>query len=430
MKAVLQNLASVLGGEAAVRVANFAAVLFIARAYDGRVFGVYAVILAIVTAVVMFADNGLQTLAITQLSGASLAHNQTFGRLVFAKTVVLGASIAVLALIAAATGKKSLFWEIGLWVALRTIVQSYSQLQLAILKSVSRAKVIGILQSVHGVLLLLGLGWAYKHSWSVFTLLAWLTCCQSFELVLGARVLYRNGIVPRWPECLHLLQTLKSSVPLGLGYGLANLSIRSDTIILSMVASLAAVGAFSAANAILLIVYLSSWLFSSVLLPEMLRIAHEPDGLTAFANEWARRVLLVSVPCVVVVCSLAPRAIVFLYGANYASSGLIASALLVACPFILLNAIYTARVIAIHRADIFVKVYGVAALATLALDFLLGHLFGSLGISVAIVIREAGILTGYRLVAYDRVLVAGGKTETASGGQWDTSVDPMRSSNY
>src|SRR5262249_50725475 len=131
--------------------------------------------LAIVTAVVMFADNGLQTLAITQLSGSSLAYNQIFGRLMFAKTAMLGASLALLAFIAAAIGRKILFWEIGFWVALRTIVQSYSQLQLAVLKSVSRAKVIGILQSVHSVVLLAGIGQAYKHSWSVFTLLAWLT---------------------------------------------------------------------------------------------------------------------------------------------------------------------------------------------------------------------------------------------------------------
>jgi O-antigen/teichoic acid export membrane protein len=429
MKAVLQNLASVLGGEAAVRVANFVAVLFIAREYGGTVLGAYAVALAMVTVVVMFADNGLQTLAITQMSAASTASNQIFGRLLFAKTAMMGASIVVLVLIAAATAQETLFVEIGLWVALRTIVQAYSQLQLAILKSVSRANVIGVVQSLHSVLLFVGIGFAYKQSWGVFALLGWLTLCQFFELALGARVLHGNGIVPRWPERLRLLQTLKLAAPLGIGYGLANLMIRSDTIILSIFASLAAVGMFSAANSILLIVYLSSWLFSSILLPEMMRIEHGPQGLTAYVNQWARRVLVASVPCVVLVCWLAPRAIVLLYGAKFASSGLIASALFVACPFILLNAIYTAQVIAIHRADIFVKVYGLGAVATLALDCLLGYLVGPMGISVAIVIREAGILLGYRfLVSKDATPEQ--TEQTIAGGSWDESVGSAGSSNY
>jgi O-antigen/teichoic acid export membrane protein len=56
LKTVLQNLASVVGGEAAVRAANFVVVLFISREYGAAALGAYAVSLAVSTVVVMFAD--------------------------------------------------------------------------------------------------------------------------------------------------------------------------------------------------------------------------------------------------------------------------------------------------------------------------------------------------------------------------------------
>lgn len=396
MKVILQNLASVLGGEAAVRLANFAAVLFIARVYGGMVLGAYAVSVAIVTVVVMFSDNGLQTAAITELSAASLGRNHTVGRLTFAKTVMLVASVILLALVAAWTRKGSIFWEIGLWVALRTVLQSYSQLQMAILKSVLRANAIGIIQLLHSSILLLGIWFASKLEWDIFALLGWLTFCQFVELVLGAGVLYQSGVLPRWPERLHLIATLKMAAPFGIAYGLANLIVRSDTIILSSFTPLAGVGVFSAANTILLMVYLSSWLFSSVLLPDMVRLAGGPESLAAYANQWVRWVLWITVPGAVLASLAAPRAIFLLYGPNFASSGLIASAMALACPFILLNSIYTARAIAINRI-VFLGVYGAGALATLALDFLFGRAWGPMGIACAIVLREAGMLLGFGL---------------------------------
>lgn len=417
MKAVLQNLASVLGGEAAVRLANFAAVLFIARVYGGIVLGSYAVSVAIITVVVMFADNGLQTAAITQLSAASLDRNHTVGRLTFAKTIMLVVSILLLALIAAWTRKGSIFWEIGFWVALRTVLQSYSQLQMAILKSVSMAKVIGIIQVLHSSILFLGIWLAFKWKWDIFTLLGWLTFCQFVELVLGSGVLYQSGILPRWPERLHLIATLKLAAPFGVAYGLANLIIRLDTIILSTFTSLAGVGVFSAANTILLMVYLTSWLFSSLLLPDMVRLAGKPERLAAYANQWVRWVLWSTVPGAVLVSLAAPRAIVLLYGANFASSGLIGSAMALACPFILLNSIYTARVIAVHRRSVFLGIYGAGALATLALDFLFGRALGPIGIACAIVLREAGMLLGFRLlISYPTPSSAELKVRAVSGG--------------
>ncbi|HTQ96704.1 MAG TPA: oligosaccharide flippase family protein, partial [Candidatus Acidoferrum sp.] len=158
MKAILHSLLSVIGGEAAVRAANFAAVLLIARMYGKVELGAYAASLAVVTVVVMFADNGLQTAAITQVSQETENRNQVIGQLAICKTILLALAAIVLFGVAVWTKQTDLFLATGIWVAARTIVQSYSQLQMSILKSVSLAKWIGMIQSAHSGFLFLGIG--------------------------------------------------------------------------------------------------------------------------------------------------------------------------------------------------------------------------------------------------------------------------------
>jgi len=417
VKTVLQNLASVVGGEAAVRVANFAAVLVIARAYGKVALGAYAVSLAVVTVVVMFSDSGLQTAAITQITPSGSNRNQIVGQFTISKSILLALAAVLLLVIAVWSGQTSFFLTIGFWVTLRALLQSFSQLQMSVLKSVSLAKWIGIIQLIHGAFLLIGIALAFRTTWSFVALLVWMTACQLLEVFLGALVLSRSGIWPAWPRQLDFLSLVRMASPFGIAYGLANLIVRSDTIVLSTLAPLEELGAFSAVNAILLIVYVCGWLFSSVLLPGMTRASARPETLKAYANQWARLLLFFTVPCAVLVSLVAPRAVVLLYGSAFGSSGLFGSVMALACPLILMNSVYTTLTIAAGQRGVLVGIFCAGAVATVALDFLLGRAFGALGVCIAIVIREAGMLLGFLLAASRFVLpVASVEIPVSPGG--------------
>jgi O-antigen/teichoic acid export membrane protein len=417
MRAVLQSVVSVIGGEAAVRAANFAAVLVIARAYGRAALGAYAVSLAVVTVVVMFADSGLQTAAITQISSLNAYRNQIIGRLTASKSILLAMATILLLVVAGLTKQEALFLAIGFWVTVRAILQSYSQLQMAVLKSVSKANWIGIIQCLHSAILVAGIWLAMKDGWAISSLLCWLASCQLLELLLGTAVLYRNGIWPSRPVRLNFFATVKMAAPFGIAYGLANLIIRADTIVLSTLVPLAELGAFSAANTILLIVYVCAWLFGSILLPEMVRLSSQPESLKMYANQWMRLVVLVAVPAALLVSLAAPRAIMVLYGPPFAGSGTLASIMVVASPLILLNSIYTARTIATNSHAMLLGIFSVGALASLALDFLFGRAYGSLGIAWAIVIREAGMLVAFWLLTSRLSVAATGlELRVSSGG--------------
>ena len=56
-------------------------------------------------------------------------------------------------------------WMVAVWVTLRTVLQSYSQLQMAFLKAVGRHS-IGPMQFAHAFLLLTGILLTYRQGWS------------------------------------------------------------------------------------------------------------------------------------------------------------------------------------------------------------------------------------------------------------------------
>jgi O-antigen/teichoic acid export membrane protein len=395
MKPVLQSIVSVIGGEAAVRAANFAATLFIARVYGGFVLGGYAASIAVVTIVIMFADNGLQTFAITELSRTPSGPNGIVGQVYISKTILVAIAVVLLGVVASWLKLNPLLWAIGTWVTIRTVVQSYSQLQMAILKSLSKAKAIGLIQVTHSLILLAGIWLAFLHGWTVFTLLAWFTGGQFFEFAMTLLALSGADFRLGWPAQIQFWTAMRKSTPFGMTYGLANLIVRSDTVVLSTLVPLSVLGTFSAANSILVVVYVAAWLLGSVLLPEMARLSASAESLHLYVRKWTRLLAFTALPCAFLAFLAAPKVVVLLFGPSFGQSGKLASVMALACPFIALNSVYTNFAIAMNRTAVFTGLFAATAVIAIALDFLLGRVFGPVGIAAAIVIREVGMLFGF-----------------------------------
>jgi O-antigen/teichoic acid export membrane protein len=398
MRAILINAASVIGGELSVRAANFVALLFIARAYGGTTLGACAVSLAVITTVLMFADNGLQTFAITELSGRSAGRNQIIGQLYIFKTILVTIAILLLALIAYWLKWNLFLWEIGAWITLRTALQSYSQLQMAVLKSVAEANAAGAIQAVHSLILLFGIWFVHMHRLPIVALLAWFSTAQFTEYLLTFPILLRAGCRPSIPVRIAFWAAMRKSTPFGITYGLANLIVRSDTIVLSTLVPLSILGIFSAANSVLLIVYVAAWLLGSVLLPRLVQLSTSHRVLHSYVRKWARILLLASVPIAFVAFLCAPKVMLLLFGPSLAKSGSFAAVIALACPFILFNALYTSAAIAMNKRVVFMGLFAATAIIAIGLDYLLGLRFGAMGIAIAIVIREVAMTAAFWLL--------------------------------
>ncbi|MGA2812440.1 MAG: oligosaccharide flippase family protein [Candidatus Acidiferrum sp.] len=389
MKRILQNLASVVGGETILRVANLAAAIAIARLYGPAVLGLYGACTALVTVVFMFADGGLQLSAITEIGSARERAPWLVGEFYLSKSILCATAVGFLFAIGIRKGFPNIYWVIGGFITLRTLIQSYSQLQIAILKSFVTMHLIGIIQAFHSAVLILGIAVAYVQNWSIVGLLKLLVLGQALELFLMTGAVLRIRVRPCWPLFSSCLGLMRRSVLLGLGYALANLIVRLDVVVLSFVVSLPELGQFSAADNLLVVAYLASWLFGSVLLPEMVELSNSPEVLDRFLNRWIRIAYKITVPGALVVFLIAPRAITMLYGSDFAHAGALASWIFGACPFIVFNSLSLHYTIAIGAKRTYLKTMLFTALSATALNYSLAHYFGAAGVAAAILIRES-----------------------------------------
>jgi O-antigen/teichoic acid export membrane protein len=389
VKRTLQNLASVLGGEALVRVANLAAALAIARLYGPTVLGLYGACIALVTSVFMFADSGLQLSAITEIGSVREQAPWMAGAFYLSKSVLCAIAVVFLFTIGVYGNVPRTYWVIGGFVTLRTLIQSYSQLQIAILKSLFRMHFIGVIQGFHAGVLFVGIAIAFVQRWTITPLLELLVVGQMLEFLLMSCAVLAARIRPRWPAFSSCFALMRRAVLLGLGYALANLTIRLDVVILSLVVSLPELGQFSAADNLLVVAYLAAWLFGSVLLPEMVKLADSPDVLGQFVKRWMRIAYKIVVPAALLVFLIAPRAITALYGLDFARAGALASWMALACPFIFFNSLSLHHVIATGAKRAYLKIMLMTALVAVVLNFFFARYFGSAGVTAAILIRES-----------------------------------------
>jgi polysaccharide transporter, PST family len=396
-----------------VRAANLAAAIVIARLYGPAILGLYGACLAVVTVVFMFAESGLQLSAITEIGVVPSQASWLVGQLYVSKAILSVFAVVFLFAVGVHGDFPKIYWVIGGLITLRTLIQSCSQLQIAILKSLFRMHLVGIIQAFHAGVLFLGIAIAFVQHWSVVTLLEILVAGQTLELLFMSGAVYWARIHPRWPVFSKCLALMRRSVPLGLGYALANLIVRADVVVLSLLVPLPEIGQFSAANNLLVVAYLAAWLLGSVLLPEMVQLADSAARLGQFMTRWIQLTSKIAIPAALILFLIAPRAVTALYGPDFAHAGVLASWMILACPFIAFNSLFLHHTIATGAKLAYLKIMFVAALFATVLTYLLGRYFGAAGVTGAILIRES-LLSVVLWLRHSRTSRAGVEIEVSA----------------
>ena len=393
----IANLAHVVGGEALLRISNFFVAVAIARLGGATVFGMYATALAYITIAVMVFDNGLQVSAVREIGARPREVDHTTTRLVVSKTLLFGAMVVALLLIARIADLSNFAWTIGALIVLRTAMQSYCQLEIAVMKAIDRVQVVGAIQGAHAAFLLAAMAWCYFFRQSVVTVLWVLVLGQILELLVEALWLWRNGLrVVRvtLSECWRLLS---GSTTIGIVIGLTIVILRLDVIVLSWVKGAGEAGVFAAAQTAITMVYVVAWLTASVLLADMTRLSADPPALQSFIQHWTKLILAVSIPASLFGIAAGPPLLRILFGPGFGATGTLLAIMLPAVPVILLNSLYLYFAIAVHAVRQYLGIFVGAALLTLALALVLDSRFGATGAAITVLLREAAILVMFML---------------------------------
>jgi O-antigen/teichoic acid export membrane protein len=290
-------------------------------------------------------------------------------------------------------------WWIGAFITIRTMLQACCQLNTAALKAIDRMRVIGFIQAAHAVLIVTGLSYCYATSAPIEGILLVLIAGQSFEMMLEIGWLVYCGFRAQAVSLAECFRLVLRSTPMGASFTIAGVVLRLDVIILSTVAGAAATGVFAAAQTPIVMVYVVSWLFGSVLLPELTRLAGSPLELRSFVSKWSRMVAYFAFPATLAAVLLGPSLMRMLFGKGFHQTGTLFLIMILAMPFILLSSLYVNQAIALRATTMYFGAYIALAVVAVGLDFLLAWKWGALGVAVAVSLREFGLYLGLRFCA-------------------------------
>jgi O-antigen/teichoic acid export membrane protein len=397
MKKTFANLTSIVGGELAIRIANFAAAVVIARLYGAASLGFYATALAFATIVGTIGDNGLSISAVSEVSRRLDEIDRVVSALYVTKTALFSIVLACAAILIAWLHLGRVEWLIGALVLLKVLLNSYGALHFGVLKSLNRMRTVGLIQVLHAGVLVSGIGVVYMQHRSIVTLLLVLLGGQFLELLTSGAVVYLNEV--------RLVRVYKSdcwrlvafSTPIGGASLISAVILRMDVLTISVLFSAAQVGHFAAANNGLIIIYLVGNLFGNVLLPEMVRMSR--SDLDKYIARWIRLIFAITVPIAIGIAAVAKTLIVAVYGHSFADAGILASVMVLAMPFIIMNYLYFNRAIALQKHRCYLSVYMTTAILAITLNFTLAHTFGPTGVAAAILIREVSMFMMYAALA-------------------------------
>lgn len=387
---VMGNLLSVIGGEMMLRTATLGAAVVIARRYGPETLGLYTAALAFATLLITIADAGLQISTVSELSRRMPDIGGTVTTLYLTKSALLLAAVTIAIAAGMLCRVSSLVWTVTALITAKTVLYAYGQLQFGILKAIGWMRPIGVIQTAHCALLATALGVTCLWHRPLVLLLLWMCGAQAVELALSAAVLAWARVRPsrtRWVECWRMLRL---SAPLGVSLMLANLILRLDVLVVNGLFAASVVGYFAAANNAVVVMYVCSWLFGTVLLPDLVRHYRDsPARLDCFVRQWVRRVCLAAVPAAIMLALASALLIRTLYGPSFAPAGAPLAIMCLALPLILLNSLLFNRAVAMQSRSVYVGAYVVAAIAAVLLNLVCGRAFGLVGVAGAIVAREA-----------------------------------------
>lgn len=393
LRRMRRNLANVVSGEALLRVANAGVAVVIARLYGARALGGYAAIIAAATLAERLADNGLELTAIADVSRCPESLNETATAIYLDKTALSVVAGGLLALAAWTLGLSRHLWPIALVLAVRTFLYSYSRSNAGLLKALDKTKHILRIQGFHFFLLVLCVFAVYLRKQDLLVLVLCLLGAQTAEFVLGLGVLLRLGFRPSVIPFSACWSMIRRSAPVGLTYTLSTLMLRGDVVVLSLIASREEVGTFAAANTALVFAYVTAWLFSGVLLSDLGGLSHNRQALDSHFRKCLQAVLIYIVPAAILSALFSRPAILFVFGKQFESAVVPGALMMVALPFVFLNAAFLSRAVLRHATHMSLGIYGFAAVLSLLLNYLLGRWNGAVGVAGSIVIREA-VMTG------------------------------------
>jgi O-antigen/teichoic acid export membrane protein len=316
---VLINTAVLGAGEAVGQLANFAFVVVLARRYGVEVFGWYSFAMALGAVLALFVSLGGVGYVTRELARDAVGAQAIFDSLrplQLASGLIVWLLIVLVATLSdAAPGERWVIVIVGAYQILLKMTSLYLAPAAARQRPLAVAVVGGghrvLVAILAGVAILLGLD-------APVALLAMPVAALVALLVARA---HTDRYAAAAEATVERLPVIRASLPfLGTGI-LAVIYSRGGLLLLTAMGGGIATGLFSAADRLLMPIYMVTAVFATALLPSLASLAGEPARMSELARRCLRLVLLVSIPLCALLAIFSREIVTLVFGPALGAAG-------------------------------------------------------------------------------------------------------------
>ena len=367
--------------------------IYIARFLGAVGFGILSFALAFSGIFSIFADLGLNTLTVRDVSRDRTLEKKYIGNGLIIKFILASLSFGLIALWVNLLGYPYETIIVVYFVSLSVILTSITGIFYSIFQSYEKMEYQSISQIINSIAMFLGVILAINFGLNLigFSLLFFITSMSTmiFTLIL---FIWKFSV----PKIEIDLEFWKSTIREAFPYGLAAVFVMIyywiDSIMLSLIVGNEVVGWYNAAYRIIFIFLSFQTIFIISIFPVMSSFYNKSNSLKFAFERSFKYLLILSIPIAIFTTLMAKPIILLIFGPSYIPSIVALQILIWSIIFLFVNGLAGNLLGSVNKQSIVTKITGLGAISNILLNVILIPKFSYLGASLATVITEVIIM--------------------------------------
>jgi O-antigen/teichoic acid export membrane protein len=397
LQKITKNVSVVFISQIVSYLLGFFTIIYTARYLGANGFGIISLALSLSAIFGVIVDMGLNTLMTREIARNKSLSDKYISNASVIKVILAFLTFGLLALAVNIINYSPLISDIIYIITLSVIITSFSGILTSFFQAHEKMEYISVSNILSSVILLSGtiIGIYYGFTITYFALIYVITSLVVFiyniiiYLLKFSRVKFEIDF-SFWKP------TLKEAWPFGIIFLSGMLYTYVDSIMLSILKGVEAVGWYSAAYRFMYIALLLPNAVNMAIFPVMSRLYanSSKNDLTMLYERYFKYMIIIGIPVGFATIFLAKDVILFIYGAGYTESIISLQIMVWAIVFTFAGASYVQLLQSINRQLIITKISLVCLVINVILNLILIPFYSYVGASVATVITEV-ILVNY-----------------------------------
>lgn len=393
VKRVSKNIASLVTIEIINQLSLLILAIIIPRYLGDAGFGKYSFIISFTILFSIFLDLGLRSLTIREVSRDEDTSEKYFSNIATIKIILSLITFAAIFIIANIMDY-SRDTQIALYLmSFSLILNSFSDIFRSIFYAFQKMEYGTLTISIGKVITTLLACIFLFFGYGIVEVMFAYCIGNIFALLLNYTIYIENFPKPKFSIDLKFCkQLIKMAIPFGLAIAFNNVFFNFDIVIISHTIGDAATGWYSIPGYILSVLITFFYTISFAIFPTFSKFYSSSEELLKHSYKKTIKYLLILIlPIPFIICILADRIIIFLFGPEFVNSVFILKILIWLLIPISLSRFLEVILASINRQEIVAYTLGVCALLNIVLDIVLIPILGYTGAIVATMIAQTGV---------------------------------------